>query len=69
MYKKIYRRVADIANADLAAGTAFGHHHLDAQSELKPPGPASYPSLAKEPPLSVRPAPAVDAGGGGSCFW
>jgi hypothetical protein len=59
--------VADIANADLAAGTVFGPHHFDAQSELKSPVPVI---LAKEALLSVRPAPAMDTGGPPhSCFW
>jgi hypothetical protein len=63
MFTSATDTVADIDNADLTAGTAFGHHRLNAQSELKPPGLASYPSLANEPPLSVRPAPVMDAGG------
>jgi hypothetical protein len=50
MFTSATETVADIDNADLTAGTAFGHHLPNAQSELKSPGLASYPSLANEPP-------------------
>jgi hypothetical protein len=55
--------VADISNADLAAGTVFGPHRLDAQSESKSPGPASDIAIANEVPLLVAPDPAMEAGG------